>query len=76
VSLASGHLASFDRRKCKVLRGPTATGAAPADAPTWTIKAQAARPLFIAPPPQPAARSREDAIARARSATCLIEVTR
>ena len=27
VSLASGHLGSFDRRKCKVLRGPTATGA-------------------------------------------------
>ncbi len=27
VSLASGHLASFDRRRCKVLRGPTATGA-------------------------------------------------
>ncbi|PYS49120.1 MAG: hypothetical protein DMG13_24070 [Acidobacteria bacterium] len=27
VSLASGHLASFDRRKCKVLRGPAATGA-------------------------------------------------
>jgi hypothetical protein len=27
VSLASGHLASFDRRKCKILRGPTATGA-------------------------------------------------
>jgi hypothetical protein len=26
VSLASGHLASFDRRKCKILRGPTATG--------------------------------------------------
>ena len=26
ASLASGHLASFDRRKCKVLRGPTATG--------------------------------------------------
>ena len=26
VSLASGHLGSFDRRKCKVLRGPTATG--------------------------------------------------
>ena len=24
--LASGHLASFDRRKCKVLNGPTATG--------------------------------------------------
>jgi hypothetical protein len=24
--LASGHLASFDRRKCKVLSGPTATG--------------------------------------------------
>ena len=27
VSLASGHLASFDRRKCKVLSGPKATGA-------------------------------------------------
>jgi hypothetical protein len=26
VSLASGHLGRFDRRKCKVLRGPTATG--------------------------------------------------
>jgi hypothetical protein len=24
--LASRHLASFDRRKCKVLNGPTATG--------------------------------------------------
>ena len=27
VSLASGHLGSFDRRKCKVRNGPTATGA-------------------------------------------------
>ena len=26
ASLASGHLGSFDRRKCKVLSGPTATG--------------------------------------------------
>ena len=26
VPLASGHLASFDRRKCTVLNGPTATG--------------------------------------------------
>jgi hypothetical protein len=26
VSLASGHLGSFDRRKCKVLNGPMATG--------------------------------------------------
>jgi hypothetical protein len=26
TGLASGHLASFDRRKCKVLNGPTATG--------------------------------------------------
>ncbi|MBI2368892.1 MAG: carboxypeptidase regulatory-like domain-containing protein [Deltaproteobacteria bacterium] len=26
VSLATGHLGSFDRRKCKVLNGPTATG--------------------------------------------------
>jgi hypothetical protein len=26
ASLSSGHLASFDRRKCTVLNGPTATG--------------------------------------------------
>jgi hypothetical protein len=26
LSLSSGHLASFDRRKCKVTNGPTATG--------------------------------------------------
>ena len=26
LPLSSGHLASFDRRKCKVLNGPTATG--------------------------------------------------
>ena len=26
VSLGSGHMGSFDRRKCKVLNGPTATG--------------------------------------------------
>jgi hypothetical protein len=26
ASLASGHLASFDRKKCKVVSGPTATG--------------------------------------------------
>jgi hypothetical protein len=26
ASLASGHLGSFDRRKCKILNGPTATG--------------------------------------------------
>jgi hypothetical protein len=26
VSLSSGHLGSFDRRKCKVLNGPSATG--------------------------------------------------
>ncbi|MGH9257031.1 MAG: carboxypeptidase-like regulatory domain-containing protein [Vicinamibacterales bacterium] len=35
ASLASGHLASFDRRKCKVLRGPTATGGHCADG--WTL---------------------------------------
>jgi hypothetical protein len=27
VPLASGHMGAFDRRKCKVLNGPTATGA-------------------------------------------------
>ena len=26
VALSSGHVGSFDRRKCKVLNGPTATG--------------------------------------------------
>src|SRR5205085_10383051 len=26
VALASGHMASFDRKKCKVVNGPTATG--------------------------------------------------
>ena len=26
ASLSSGHVATFDRRKCKVLNGPTATG--------------------------------------------------
>ncbi len=26
VSLSSGHLGSFDRRKCKIVNGPTATG--------------------------------------------------
>ena len=35
VSLASGHLGSFDRRKCKVLRGPGATGAHCAEG--WTL---------------------------------------
>ncbi|HEY5617554.1 MAG TPA: carboxypeptidase-like regulatory domain-containing protein [Vicinamibacterales bacterium] len=35
VALASGHLGSFDRRKCKVLRGPTATGAHCAEG--WTL---------------------------------------
>ncbi len=59
-----------------VMRGPATLVTAPTDGPTWTIKAQVARPLFVAPPPQQAAKSREDAIARARSATCLIEVTR
>jgi hypothetical protein len=34
-SLSSGHLASFDRRKCKVLNGPTATGKHCAEG--WTL---------------------------------------
>jgi hypothetical protein len=33
--LASGHLASFDRRKCKVVSGPTATGQHCAEG--WTL---------------------------------------
>jgi hypothetical protein len=33
--LASGHLASFDRSKCKVLNGPTATGKHCPDG--WTL---------------------------------------
>lgn len=55
---------------------PTPMAVATPGGPTWTIKAQVARPLFIAPPPQPPAKSRGEAIARARSATCLIEVAR
>ncbi len=35
VSLASGHLGSFDRRKCKVLNGPAATGKHCPDG--WTL---------------------------------------
>jgi len=35
VSLASGHLGSFDRRKCKVLNGPTASGKHCPDG--WTL---------------------------------------
>jgi len=35
ASLASGHLASFDRKKCKVLNGPTATGKHCPDG--WTL---------------------------------------
>jgi hypothetical protein len=35
LSLASGHVGSFDRRKCKVLNGPTATGKHCAEG--WTL---------------------------------------
>jgi len=59
-----------------VKRGEANQAVAPVDGATWAIKAQAARPLFIAPPPRPAAKTREEAIERARGATCLIEVTR
>jgi len=59
-----------------VMRGPATVAVAPADGPTWAIKAQVARPLFIAPPPRTPAMSREEAIEHARRATCLIEVTR
>ena len=48
----------------------------PAPNVTWTVKAQAVRPLFVAPPPQPMTRSLEEAIERTRKATCLIEITR
>ena len=59
-----------------VMRGPATVAVAPADGPTWAIKAQVARPLFIAPPPRTPAKSRAEAIEHARNATCLIEVTR
>jgi S1-C subfamily serine protease len=48
----------------------------PAPHVTWTVKAQAARPLFVAPPPQATTRSLDDAIERTRKATCLIEISR
>jgi S1-C subfamily serine protease len=72
---AIGVLTTLDVRP-NPATGSTPMPVAPADGLTWTIKAQAARPLFIAPPPQPAATSREEAIAHARSATCLIEAAR
>lgn len=59
-----------------VMRNETTQAAAPAEGATWVVKAQVARPLFIAPPPRPSAKSREEAVERARGATCLIEVTR
>ena len=51
-------------------------GAPPAANVTWSVKAQAVRPLFVAPPPQATTRSLEEATARARKATCLIEIKR
>ena len=59
-----------------VKRGEAKQVIAPPDGATWVIKAQAARQLFIAPPPRPATKTRQEAIERARGATCLIEVTR
>ena len=59
-----------------VMGADTRQAAAPAEGSTWVIKAQVARPLFVAPPPQVSAKTREEAVARARGATCLIEVTR
>ena len=48
----------------------------PAANVTWTVKAQAVRALFVAPPPQQMTRSLDDAIERTKKATCLIEITR
>lgn len=48
----------------------------PAPNVTWAVKAQAVRALFVAPPPQPITRALDDAIERAKKATCLIEIIR
>jgi S1-C subfamily serine protease len=48
----------------------------PAAHVTWSVKAQAVRPLFVAPPPQSVTRSLEEAVERTKKATCLIDVTR
>jgi S1-C subfamily serine protease len=58
------------------LRDHVDPAAPPAPNVTWAVKAQAVRPLFVAPPPQATTRSLEDATARTRQATCLIEITR
>ncbi len=50
------------------------TGALPQNV-NWAVKADYARPLFELPTPLPPARDREEAIARARSASCFIEAT-
>lgn len=40
----------------------------------WAVKAEYAALMFDPPPPQPPARSREDAIARVAQSLCFIEV--
>ena len=69
-----GHRHPHDpRRDARAISTPPTP---PAPNVTWTVKAQAVRPLFVAPPPQPMTRSLEEAIERTRKATCLIEITR
>jgi S1-C subfamily serine protease len=60
----------------EAIRGHVDPTTPPGPNVTWTVKAQAARPLFVAPPPQATTRSLDDAIERARKATCLIEISR
>jgi S1-C subfamily serine protease len=52
-----------------------ATGVAPQNV-NWAVKADYARPLFEQPPSRPAAGNRAEALERAKSATCRIEVDR
>lgn len=52
-----------------------ATGALPQNI-NWAVKADYAVPLFAAPPAQPAAADRTDAIRRATQATCIVDAGR
>jgi S1-C subfamily serine protease len=58
------------------IRGHVDAASSPSANVTWATKAQAARPIFIPPPPIDVTRSLDDATVRARRATCLIEITR
>jgi S1-C subfamily serine protease len=58
------------------MRGFVDPATPPSPNVTWMVKAQTVRLLIVNPPPQPTTRSLDEAVARARQSTCLIEFTR